>query len=70
MEYLAPFVKNPDCLKQDEVCDGQKFCADGQDETGCGKWRRCAQAVFWLRLKTWYLLVREDGRYCSVLFSD
>jgi hypothetical protein len=37
MEYLATFVNNPDCIKQSEVCDGHAFCADGQDEKGCGK---------------------------------
>jgi hypothetical protein len=37
IKHLATFVGNPDCIKQDEVCDGRAFCADGQDEIGCGK---------------------------------
>lgn len=37
VKRATKFDLKPDCIKQDEVCDGVAFCVRGQDEKGCGK---------------------------------
>ncbi|XP_035902063.1 basement membrane-specific heparan sulfate proteoglycan core protein isoform X6 [Anopheles stephensi] len=56
---------NGDCILKTQICDGNRDCTDGSDETGCSPYQQCEPNQFKCRnskcvLKTWLCDGEQD----------